>query len=173
MTPFWCFLSEDRKSRTTSCRFSKTYLRGRNVPRERMLAVAEHYYHFGGRSPINDQNRALIAALEARTGEPRTAAAHLLGQSQLASFARRHACVKCEPTACARRWRSSRPSLARTRVAASIWRTSSGRARRWTARPRSTSCASSTITRYLSKRRPMKFAPRSADGRRQDHLHRA
>jgi ferrochelatase len=29
-----------------------------------MLAVAEHYYHFGGKSPINDQNRALIAALE-------------------------------------------------------------------------------------------------------------
>jgi ferrochelatase len=29
-----------------------------------MLEVAEHYYHFGGRSPINDQNRALIAALE-------------------------------------------------------------------------------------------------------------
>jgi ferrochelatase len=29
-----------------------------------MLAVAEHYYHFGGRSPINDQCRELIAALE-------------------------------------------------------------------------------------------------------------
>jgi ferrochelatase len=29
-----------------------------------MLAVAEHYYHFNGRSPINDQNRALIAALK-------------------------------------------------------------------------------------------------------------
>jgi ferrochelatase len=29
-----------------------------------MLAVAEHYYHFGGRSPINDQNRRLIAAIE-------------------------------------------------------------------------------------------------------------
>jgi ferrochelatase len=27
------------------------------------MAVAEHYYHFGGRSPINDQNRALLAAL--------------------------------------------------------------------------------------------------------------
>src|SRR5262249_35198332 len=26
---------------------------------------AEHYYHFGGRSPINEQNRALIAAIEA------------------------------------------------------------------------------------------------------------
>ena len=28
-----------------------------------MLEVAEHYYHFDGRSPINDQNRALIAEL--------------------------------------------------------------------------------------------------------------
>jgi protoporphyrin/coproporphyrin ferrochelatase len=37
--------------------------RGRGVPRERLLEVAEHYYHFGGRSPINDQNRALLAAL--------------------------------------------------------------------------------------------------------------
>ena len=45
--------------------FLENVLRGRNVPRERMLAVAEHYYHFGGRSPINDQNRALIRALEA------------------------------------------------------------------------------------------------------------
>ena len=40
-------------------------LRGRNVPRERMLEVAEHYYHFDGRSPINKQNRELIAALQA------------------------------------------------------------------------------------------------------------
>ncbi len=38
---------------------------GKNVPRERMLEVAEHYYLFGGRSPINAQNRELIAALEA------------------------------------------------------------------------------------------------------------
>jgi protoporphyrin/coproporphyrin ferrochelatase len=44
--------------------FLENVLRGRNVPRDRMLAVAQHYYHFGGRSPINDQNRALIAALE-------------------------------------------------------------------------------------------------------------
>src|ERR1700675_3905044 len=43
--------------------FLENVLRGRNIPRERMLAVAEHYYHFGGRTPINDQNRALIAAL--------------------------------------------------------------------------------------------------------------
>src|SRR6202034_3616260 len=44
--------------------FLENVLRGRNVPRERMLAVAEHYYHFGGKSPINDQNRALISGLE-------------------------------------------------------------------------------------------------------------
>ena len=44
--------------------FLENVLRGRNVPRERMLAVAEHYYHFGGVSPINAQNRALIAALK-------------------------------------------------------------------------------------------------------------
>jgi len=44
--------------------FLENVLRGKNVPRERMLEVAEHYYHFGGKSPINEQNRALIAALE-------------------------------------------------------------------------------------------------------------
>jgi ferrochelatase len=43
--------------------FLENVLRGRNVPRERMLAVAEHYYHFGGVSPINAQVRDLIAAL--------------------------------------------------------------------------------------------------------------
>ena len=45
--------------------FLENVLRGRNVPRERLLAVAEHYYHFDGRSPINDQCRDLIAALRA------------------------------------------------------------------------------------------------------------
>ncbi len=44
--------------------FLENVLRGRNVPRERMLEVAEHYQHFGGVSPLNAQNRALIAALE-------------------------------------------------------------------------------------------------------------
>jgi protoporphyrin/coproporphyrin ferrochelatase len=43
--------------------FLENVLRGRNVPRERMLEVAEHYYHFDGRSPINSQNRELIEAL--------------------------------------------------------------------------------------------------------------
>ncbi|MCS7026739.1 MAG: ferrochelatase [Bryobacteraceae bacterium] len=43
--------------------FLENVTRGRNVPRERLEEVAQHYYHFGGRSPINDQTRALIAAL--------------------------------------------------------------------------------------------------------------
>lgn len=45
--------------------FLENVLRGKNVPRERMLEVAEHYQHFGGVSPINQQNRDLIAAVEA------------------------------------------------------------------------------------------------------------
>lgn len=43
--------------------FLENVLRGRGVPRQRLEAVAEHYYHFGGKSPINEQNLALIAAL--------------------------------------------------------------------------------------------------------------
>ena len=43
--------------------FLENVLRGRNVPRERMLEVAEHYRNFGGISPINGQNRALLEAL--------------------------------------------------------------------------------------------------------------
>ena len=44
--------------------FLENVLRGRNVPRERLLKVAEHYEMFGGVSPINEQNRKLIAALQ-------------------------------------------------------------------------------------------------------------
>lgn len=45
--------------------FLENVTRGRGVPRERLLEVAEHYHHLGGVSPINAQVRALIAALEA------------------------------------------------------------------------------------------------------------
>ncbi len=44
--------------------FLENVTRGRGVPRERLLEVARHYELFGGVSPINAQNRALIAALE-------------------------------------------------------------------------------------------------------------
>ncbi|MFK8002021.1 MAG: ferrochelatase [Polyangiales bacterium] len=49
--------------------FLEHVVKGRGVPKERLTAVAEHYYALGGRSPINDQNRALIAALEEELSE--------------------------------------------------------------------------------------------------------
>ena len=45
--------------------FLKNVTHGRGVPPERLLEVAEHYYHFDGVSPINAQNRALLTALRA------------------------------------------------------------------------------------------------------------
>ena len=46
--------------------FLQNVTRGRGIPTERLSAVAEHYLHFGGRSPINDQNRALLGQLRER-----------------------------------------------------------------------------------------------------------
>src|ERR1700730_16818622 len=53
------------ESRDEVIPFLENVLRGRGVPCERMLAVAEHYYHFDGKSRINQQTGDLIAALEA------------------------------------------------------------------------------------------------------------
>ncbi|KRB75880.1 ferrochelatase [Nocardioides sp. Root190] len=44
--------------------FLENVTRGRGIPRERLEEVGQHYFGFGGKSPINDQNKALIAALE-------------------------------------------------------------------------------------------------------------
>lgn len=49
--------------------FLENVLRGRNVPHERMMAVAKHYEQFGGISPINQQVRDLIKELEKALGE--------------------------------------------------------------------------------------------------------
>lgn len=43
--------------------FLENVTRGRGIPRERLEEVGEHYFLFGGKSPINDQNRAFLAAL--------------------------------------------------------------------------------------------------------------
>jgi ferrochelatase len=45
--------------------FLENVTRGRNIPPERLSDVAQHYLRFGGRSPINDQCRALLAAVRA------------------------------------------------------------------------------------------------------------
>jgi len=53
--------------------FLENVTRGRGVPRERLEEVAEQYLLFGGRSPIGEQSRALLAAVDAelaRRGRP-------------------------------------------------------------------------------------------------------
>ncbi len=49
--------------------YLENVVRGRLVPRERLEQVAEHYYHFDGKSPINDQVRELVQALENELAE--------------------------------------------------------------------------------------------------------
>ena len=44
--------------------FLENVTRGRGIPRERLEEVAQHYLLFGGRSPINDQNRAFVQAVQ-------------------------------------------------------------------------------------------------------------
>jgi protoporphyrin/coproporphyrin ferrochelatase len=50
--------------------FLENVTRGRNVPPERLDEVAEHYLHFGGVSPINGINRALVTELHAELDLP-------------------------------------------------------------------------------------------------------
>ncbi|GBG38457.1 ferrochelatase [Mycobacterium montefiorense] len=49
--------------------FLENVTRGRNIPPERLDDVAEQYLHFGGVSPINGINRALITQLEAELAD--------------------------------------------------------------------------------------------------------
>src|SRR6516225_6754379 len=49
--------------------FLENVTRGRGIPPERLAAVAEHYQHFGGVSPINGINRALIEEIRAELAE--------------------------------------------------------------------------------------------------------
>jgi protoporphyrin/coproporphyrin ferrochelatase len=50
--------------------FLENVTRGRGIPRERLASVAEHYLHFGGVSPINGINRALIEQLRSYIDAP-------------------------------------------------------------------------------------------------------
>ncbi|QBE47469.1 ferrochelatase [Leucobacter triazinivorans] len=48
--------------------FLRNVTRGKGIPEERLAEVGEHYHHFGGRSPINEQNLALVEALRSELG---------------------------------------------------------------------------------------------------------
>jgi ferrochelatase len=45
--------------------FLENVTRGRGIPRERLVEVGAHYAHFGGVSPINDLNRAMVGQIRA------------------------------------------------------------------------------------------------------------
>ena len=45
--------------------FLRNVTAGRDIPDARLEEVGEHYFEFGGRSPINDQNRDLVDAIKA------------------------------------------------------------------------------------------------------------
>jgi ferrochelatase len=68
--------------------FLESVTRGRGIPPERLLAVATHYQRFGGVSPLNAANRALLAALE------RELAAH--GPALPVYFGNRHSAPTLE-----------------------------------------------------------------------------
>ncbi len=79
--------------------FLENVTRGRGIPRERLEEVGEHYFLFGGRSPINDQNRALLAAIREDLAGSGHRPPGLLGQPQLGPLPRRHPARRCATTA--------------------------------------------------------------------------
>ncbi|NMM22070.1 MAG: ferrochelatase [Phycicoccus sp.] len=66
--------------------FLRTVTAGRGIPDERLAAVAEHYYSFGGKSPINDQNRALLGALRSELDRREVATPLLWGNRNFHPF---------------------------------------------------------------------------------------
>ncbi len=110
--------------------FLENVLRGRNIPRERMLEVAEHYYHFGGKSPINQQNRELIAGLADELERNGPSLPIYWGNRNWRPFAPTR-CGRCKRTGFIARWRSLRRCSAHTPAAGNTWKISRRRARKW------------------------------------------
>ena len=63
LTHSCCCPSAGRRARSRCGRSWRTSPAAANIPPERLDDVAEHYLHFGGVSPINGINRALIEQL--------------------------------------------------------------------------------------------------------------
>ena len=71
--------------------FLENVLRGKPVPRERMLEVAEHYYEFDGVSPINAQEQGAGHRITYQVTGRRSSSASLLGESKLEPIIGRYA----------------------------------------------------------------------------------
>ena len=103
--------------------FLENVTRGRGIPRERLAEVGEHYFLFGGVSPINAQNRALLAALARGLRRRRPRPAGLLGQPQLGAVPGRHAARDGRRRAPPRAWSWPPAPTPRTPAAGSTGRT--------------------------------------------------
>ena len=101
--------------------FLENVTRGRGVPRDRLLEVAEHYYHFDGVSPINAQNRALLTALRALLDVRGPALPLYWGNRNWRPFL----------TDTVARWPSSPRPSPHTLPAGNIWTTSRAPEPRW------------------------------------------
>lgn len=66
--------------------FLENVTRGRGVPRDRLEQVAQHYLHFGGKSPINEQNLSIIGALQQLLDEKGPALPIYFGNRNWAPF---------------------------------------------------------------------------------------
>ena len=141
--------------------FLENVTRGRDIPRERLAAVGEHYFLFGGRSPINDQNRAFVHALRKdladagidvpvywgnRNWDPYLADTF---RQMTADGVRRVACFVTAPTR-------------RSPVAGNTARTSRQPSTAWPARRSSTSCGTTSTIQVSSSRWSTRLWPRSS-----------
>lgn len=66
--------------------FLEIVTRGRGIPRERLLGVAEHYRHIGGRSPINEITRRQAEAVRAELAKAGDARPVYVGQRNWRPF---------------------------------------------------------------------------------------
>ena len=76
---------------------------GRGIPKERLVEVSHHYMALGGVSPINDQNRALLAKLKS-TFQIVASTSRFTGVIETVSRILQMLCAKCSRMATAMSW---------------------------------------------------------------------
>ena len=83
--------------------FLENVTAGRGIPRERLEEVGQHYFDRGGRSPINDQCRALIAAVRDGLRRARPSTSRSTGATATGTRSSPTPCSRWRPTASAAR----------------------------------------------------------------------
>lgn len=122
--------------------FLENVTRGRGIPKERLKEVGQHYFLFGGVSPINDQNRALLDALRKDFAEHGLDLPVYWGNRNWAPYLTDTLREMVGDGFYAASWSSPPAPTPRTRAAASTARTSRTRSPPWS--PKGWSCRRST-----------------------------